>query len=577
MKKLISAVLIVCILGVLPPAALASGIIETVSAPQWDEAGSFRGGFAAVCRDGKWGYINESGELAIPLVYDKAYDFNEGVALVATMHSVSRQVAGLRLYTYKLIDRSGNTVVTLGSDDDDVTPVRVHSFFYTLVQNGYIAAGVGPYNGTVVYSFKSVRDVNPFEGLTFTGGSMLVAGGISYVTNPSWSKLSSVTGGLFINKDGAYLTPKSAPDGTKVTKAFPFNQGLAPVMTETGWGFIDTSGKWVITPKYRDVIFESADDCRVFRSGLAAVSDGSGKWGAIDKSGKVIVPFSYDDIYISDGCVRALTKNHTDFFDFGGKAVLSLSSECSPFSCGYAAMRTPDGRWCYIDKNGIEAASSTFDDVYIMSGNGIGKVMQNGKYGFVRISGDPPSPAWDLPADWAVTEVNEALSLSLVPAAQRNAYAANINRIDFAGLVTTLIEKKTGVSAEAFVLNKTGVHLDKYAYAFDDVSNRSVSVCFALGIINGRSATVFDPYGEISREEAAKMLALTAAALGADITAPPNGFPDREQFSSWSPEFIDYVSDTKVMLGMATGFGPREKYTRQQSFMTIVRLYKALG
>ena len=39
-------------------------------------------GVAAVSLDRKWGYIDETGQLALPLIYDRAYSFDNGLAWV---------------------------------------------------------------------------------------------------------------------------------------------------------------------------------------------------------------------------------------------------------------------------------------------------------------------------------------------------------------------------------------------------------------------------------------------------------------------------------------------------------------
>ena len=48
----------------------------------YQEVESFSEGFAAVCRDGMWGFINEKDEPVIPFEYDKADFFFEGLAAV---------------------------------------------------------------------------------------------------------------------------------------------------------------------------------------------------------------------------------------------------------------------------------------------------------------------------------------------------------------------------------------------------------------------------------------------------------------------------------------------------------------
>lgn len=48
----------------------------------YEEAENFSQGLAAVKKDGKWGYINEKGEEKIPFRYDEAFDFDKNAALV---------------------------------------------------------------------------------------------------------------------------------------------------------------------------------------------------------------------------------------------------------------------------------------------------------------------------------------------------------------------------------------------------------------------------------------------------------------------------------------------------------------
>ena len=83
-KRLISLVLIaIMLLGVLSPAAMAAGFeIETIVKPKYQEVNGFSDGFAAVKQNGKWGYIDEEGNMAIKPQFDFAGSFSEGVAVV---------------------------------------------------------------------------------------------------------------------------------------------------------------------------------------------------------------------------------------------------------------------------------------------------------------------------------------------------------------------------------------------------------------------------------------------------------------------------------------------------------------
>ena len=46
----------------------------TIITPQFDWEGDFLGGLARVLVEGKWGYINEQGQIVIPPKFDDAGD-----------------------------------------------------------------------------------------------------------------------------------------------------------------------------------------------------------------------------------------------------------------------------------------------------------------------------------------------------------------------------------------------------------------------------------------------------------------------------------------------------------------------
>lgn len=48
----------------------------------FDEVWTFREGLAVVKKNNKWGYVDTAGIIKIPLVYDKAHGFINGVAWV---------------------------------------------------------------------------------------------------------------------------------------------------------------------------------------------------------------------------------------------------------------------------------------------------------------------------------------------------------------------------------------------------------------------------------------------------------------------------------------------------------------
>jgi hypothetical protein len=66
--------------------------------PEYDKAKSFSGGVAAVCTDGKWGFINGNGTLVIDhLLADASYFDANGVCPARVLDSDVQQMLSWRV------------------------------------------------------------------------------------------------------------------------------------------------------------------------------------------------------------------------------------------------------------------------------------------------------------------------------------------------------------------------------------------------------------------------------------------------------------------------------------------------
>jgi len=137
-----------------------------------------------------------------------------------------------------------------------------------------------------------------------------------------------------------------------------------------------------------------------------------------------------------------------------------------------------------------------------------------------------------------------------------------------------MIEKKSGKAIADVIAGYADAKGD---VSFPDTDSANVIAAAKLGIVNGRSSGAFDPSANITRQEAAKMLALAAKVLGADITASEVAFADADDIYAWAKEFIYYVNTIGVMNGTSTttppNFSPLRTYTREQSILTVYRLF----
>ena len=140
----------------------------------------------------------------------------------------------------------------------------------------------------------------------------------------------------------------------QAARLIPFEQG-------DKFGYKTPQGKVVIEPRYR-VAQEFS------REGLAAVVDEHG-WAYIDRSGNVVIrPFTFDNgpDYFREGLARFVVDGKFGFFDRRGRVVIQPRfTFAGPFSKGRAPVcegcrevrlgehtSMTGGSWGFIDKRG---------------------------------------------------------------------------------------------------------------------------------------------------------------------------------------------------------------------------------
>lgn len=191
----------------------------------------------------------------------------------------------------------------------------------------------------------------------------------------------------------------------------------------------------------------------------------------------------------------------------------------------------------------------------------------------------PTTSAKNIPSDWAQVEIREAIFTGLAPYSLQSVYQNEVTREEFCQLMIALIEQGTNQPITNYLAAK-GLTINN---PFSDTDNSEVVAAHALGIVNGTSATIFNPNGSLSRQEAATMLCRVGKLLGMTSTQGER-FSDAGQFAPWAEEGIAFVSGTidpvtgnKVMGGTGGGnFSPEGKYTREQAIVTALRLLRGI-
>ncbi len=225
--------------------------------------------------------------------------------------------------------------------------------------------------------------------------------------------------------------------------------------------------------------------------------------------------------------------------------------------------------------------------VYLETDTGIcSRLLRTYRYGlcgasFFYLGSDQPAIAQYATSLSAYKpEVLSAIQADLVPKNYRKLYKNAITRPEFCDLVVACIESASRESIDAFLSDK-GVAVQQGQ--FSDTSSSNVLAAAALGIVNGREDGTFGT-GTVTRQEAAAMLSRLAQCLGYTASGTAVNFTDTTTLATWAQQGISAVSaitdptnNKRVMNGTSsTAFSPLSYYTREQAYMTMVRLYHAV-
>lgn len=198
--------------------------------------------------------------------------------------------------------------------------------------------------------------------------------------------------------------------------------------------------------------------------------------------------------------------------------------------------------------------------------------------------------ALHLPTDsWAIDEIKLAAAKNLLPYELASSYTHPITRDEFCSLaLKMLIEKEQpGLSSRSVYMEPLsdlyqrvlGTAAPEEPVTFTDNEYPSIGVyhLVSLGIVNGRDDGTFDPDGNITRQEAAKILYKLAALYLPESVSTLPSYQDAAQISGWAAESVAWAASANIMNGIGDNFfAPQGIYTRQEAIATMNRLFAVL-
>lgn len=311
--------------AILVASVSAQGSAAEPDSPRWrwltpqrfQDASPFSEGLAAVKINGKYGYLNQEGEVAIEPRFEQTTGFSDGLAGVTMdgekwgyINEAGEMVIEPRFEGFGEWRAAGDFVDGL-------------ALVYAGKQYGYIGRD-GEYRLKPQFQWAStfsqgraiVCDANDAQYYIDTAGRAV----IPKSRTMRFRCLGEFSENLAPVEDSNYLwgymdTAGSVVVRPQYTEAGPFREGLAMVFNEEydKYGFIDAKGTMMIQPAFSVPRELSPPECGYdwgnFHDGLAAVNV-QGRWGYVDKTGDMAIApqFAWASTFLHGLAVVAMSR-----------------------------------------------------------------------------------------------------------------------------------------------------------------------------------------------------------------------------------------------------------------------------
>ena len=318
---------------------------EMVIKPQFDADGSWKikfysNGLACVKQNGKWGLINEAGKMVIQPQFDDTIDFApNGLARVE------------RNDKYGYINEAGEMVIQPQFD-----------YAYHFTPNG-----LAPVQQNRKYGYIN------------EAGEMVIQPQFGYAHHFAPNGLACVgrNGWGYINEAGEMVIQ---PQYDYAHNFAP--NGLACVKQNGKWGLINEVGEMVIKPQFDDS-FDFADN------GLARVKQNY-KYGFINEAGEMVIKPQFDNAYnfAPNGLTCVERNGKRGYINEAGEMVIELQCDYAlNFSDNGLALVKQNYKYGYINETGKMVIKPQFEDVGGFTPNGLACVERNGEWGYINEAG----------------------------------------------------------------------------------------------------------------------------------------------------------------------------------------------
>jgi hypothetical protein len=278
--------------------------LNVIVQPKYASIGNFNElGLASACYlNGKCGFIKYDGTEQIKAQYESVGSFNKfGLAVATTSVNNCGGKNGEKCSAQVILDRNGNLIVPV--TDESIEKKIRYQLTDSLHSERYIV--VNAYEGNNPASQFIIIDKDNFQ--------LITAVAYSSISSPDLHGLIRVRKGDYwgiVDTTGKLLTKPIYKDIRRVGEAY-----YAAENKDGKWGFLNKKGKPQIPFEYEEV--------KAYRFGYAPVSKGKGKWGLINRFNAKIVPCEFVTVELNPDETKFVVTDSEDV-----KYVINDQGEC---------------------------------------------------------------------------------------------------------------------------------------------------------------------------------------------------------------------------------------------------------
>ena len=393
-KRILALMIVLCLVVGISPITTATEMNYSIIIPtQYEEVSSFEEGYAAVKLNGKWGYINEAGEMVVEPKYDWAGNVSEGIAVTLVLGECEDGFGEIAHgYYAHLIDMNGMDKPLFWRDgyyyEDDYEYKDGVYFTFPLIIGDFFDEFFWWYPNCKASSFFSNASLwYCNDGIVNVGGIPFTAAGEKVkVQNEDdygmgycdFNQTSPCVDGVIPMQVTEVPTPmcdamQIDQDGNVLFYSSDYSQITAPwkgmqmackrIVIESDdwqteekylWGLMNAEYNWIVEPQYTDFMYTY--DGALFHDGLMPVQFGTGKWGAINTSGELVIAAQYDAMSCFNNGFSCVTQNGKHFYiDNTGTPYTVLGLNGSPANVALCSKVSKGGLAAIYDADSCKA------------------------------------------------------------------------------------------------------------------------------------------------------------------------------------------------------------------------------